>query len=137
MAFISANFDVSISCSSISVFKGIVYDVVKVMVTLEDLYGVNEESSWWGAWGVVAPLAHVVRSILVFPCFGVTQWGKRLWAGGLGSLRPPSLKSHIGDPPHGDGALGKSGVFLFPGPVCMAPPFGGEGFGTGLIFVPP
>ena len=27
MAFISANFDVSISCSSIFVFKGIVYEV--------------------------------------------------------------------------------------------------------------
>ena len=33
MAFISANFDVSISCSSIFVFKGIVYDVVQTRLS--------------------------------------------------------------------------------------------------------
>ena len=34
MAFISANFDVSISCSSIFVFKGIVYDIVHTRLEL-------------------------------------------------------------------------------------------------------
>ena len=48
MAFISANFAVGVSCSSIFVFKGIVYDVVHTRLESKscgmEVYGVEKSN---------------------------------------------------------------------------------------------